>query len=856
MDDNSHTKEDLIDEIKKLRKERDELKSFYQGSKDALKYSGKQQISGLVNQNDLIFYSVDIQCRYLSFNKLHAEIMKQAFGAEIETGKNFLDYISSANDKKAAAEHLNRAFKGESFSLLQVVMDSEPIYFEAFYNPVVDDKNGVGSVIVLARNITETKKTEISKQISEERLAGIIQSLADWVWEVDENGIYTFCSPKVFELLGYPEEHVIGKSPFDFMPPEEAIRVGEIFSELMSKRAPLKDLENWVLNSKGERICLLTNGVPIIDKSGNLKGYRGVDKNITERKNAELQREKDFLYTTALKEIAEVVIFKNKPEEILENANRIIGETLKLDRSLIYDVSFDENRITALCEWLRIEHTDIKETRGEYPIEMFMAPFSEILSTRNHLVSHSDNVGEIFTRDESGRLLHEQFKIKSLIWYPFAFDDHGYHLFTLNQILEHRAWTPQEFEFLDSAARKVSLALMKIKLLNEKEKASHELRKAKEKAEESDRLKSAFLANMSHEIRTPMNGILGFAQLLKEPKLAGDEQQEYIRIIQKSGARMLKIINDIVSISKIESGQMDVSITEINVIEQLDFISNFFSIEAQKKGISLLVSNSLHRNESIIMTDSEKLYAILANLVSNAIKFTDKGKVEIGAEKKGNWLEFFVRDTGQGVSSKQLSIIFERFRQGGDDKTQYTEGAGLGLSISRAYVEMLGGNISVESEPGKGSVFFFTVPYVPFEKHRKVIEEIQSVTDLVEEIRKLKILVVEDDEDSQNLMRIIFDKLGKVFLTAASGSEAIELCKANPDIDLVLMDIRMPEMDGLEATREIRKFNREVVIVAQTAYGLTGDREKALKAGCNEYISKPVVIEELKSLIKKLFGNC
>ena len=260
----------------------------------------------------------------------------------------------------------------------------------------------------------------------------------------------------------------------------------------------------------------------------------------------------------------------------------------------------------------------------------------------------------------------------------------------------------------------------------ERKQAEEELILAKEKAEESDRLKSAFLANVSHEIRTPMNGILGFAELLKEPHLTGEEQQEYISIIEKSGARMLNIINDIVTISKIESGQMKISISATNINEQIQFIYAFFTPAAEKKGIQFSVKNTLPSEESIIKTDREKLYAVLTNLVNNATKYTHIGSIEFGVEKKGSYLEFFVKDTGMGIHQDQTEIIFERFRQGNDLNTRYTEGAGLGLSISKAYVEMLGGKIWVESEEGKGSIFYFTIPYNPESEAKTVRKKVPS----------------------------------------------------------------------------------------------------------------------------------
>lgn len=394
-----------------------------------------------------------------------------------------------------------------------------------------------------------------------------------------------------------------------------------------------------------------------------------------------------------------------------------------------------------------------------------------------------------------------------------------------------------------------------------KKKYELELIQAKEKAEESDRLKSAFLANMSHEIRTPMNGILGFAELLKEADLTSEKQQEYIRIIEKSGARMLNIINDIVDISKIESGQMNVSLRETNINEHMEFLADFFKTETENKQLQLLYKNTLSQKEAIIYTDSEKLYSILTNLVKNAIKFTNKGSIEFGvsilrnahniadSQSRQSELLFYVKDTGIGIPQARLEAIFERFIHADISMKQAYQGAGLGLAISKAYIEMLGGKIWVESKEGIGSTFYFTHPY---KNESKDGNEIQ-ITVEKKAVKKLKILIAEDDETSMELISIVAQKFGKEFIKVITGTEAVEACRNHPDIDLILLDILMPEMDGWEATRQIRKFNPDVIIIAQTAYGLVGDREKAMEVGCSDYISKPIKRDKLVEIIQKYF---
>jgi PAS domain S-box-containing protein len=387
----------------------------------------------------------------------------------------------------------------------------------------------------------------------------------------------------------------------------------------------------------------------------------------------------------------------------------------------------------------------------------------------------------------------------------------------------------------------------------------NELIKSKEKAEESDRLKTAFLANMSHEIRTPMNGILGFAYLLKEPNLTGMQQQEYIRIIEKSGSRMLNIINDIIDISKIEAGLVGTNLEESNINEQIEYVYTFFKPEADARGLLLVFKNSLPDDEAKIITDREKVFAILTNLIKNAIKYSEKGKIEFGYTmvdlKTISYIQFYVKDTGIGIPKEKQEVIFERFIQADTTDKMARHGAGLGLSITKAYIEMLGGKIWVESEEGKGSEFFFTLPYNTRLQEKAIPEDKVKTKPSFDEIKKIKILVAEDDEISKVLISVYVEEFAEEVFEAQTGAETIEICRHNTDIDLILMDIQMPNLNGYEATRQIRQFNKEIIIIAQTAFAQTGEKEKAIVAGCNEYITKPIHKEDLRKLIYKYFKN-
>ncbi len=380
-----------------------------------------------------------------------------------------------------------------------------------------------------------------------------------------------------------------------------------------------------------------------------------------------------------------------------------------------------------------------------------------------------------------------------------------------------------------------------------------ELTQAKERAEESDRLKSAFLANMSHEIRTPMNGILGFTSLLEEPDLSGNQQKEYVKIIQKSGQRMLNTINDLVDISRIEAGQVEVSLSEFDVSNMIHELVEFFKPECEAKNITLVNILDLN-NPIIIKSDSYKLNSILTNLIKNAIKFTDLGSIKINCNPMDKWIEFSVEDTGVGIPYDRQQAVFDRFVQADIADSRAFQGSGLGLSITKSYVEMLGGYIRLQSEEGQGSVFSFTLPNTVVQvKEEKVVT--QNYLPIDTQNKKLKILIAEDDEPSFLHLSILLKNFASEILRASDGKVAVELCKEHPDIDLILMDIKMPVMDGVTATREIRRFNTQVHIMAQTAYALVGENQNAMAAGCNDYITKPIDREELESKIKMFINT-
>jgi PAS domain S-box-containing protein len=389
--------------------------------------------------------------------------------------------------------------------------------------------------------------------------------------------------------------------------------------------------------------------------------------------------------------------------------------------------------------------------------------------------------------------------------------------------------------------------------ITERKNVEKELIEAKVKAEESDRLKSAFLANMSHEIRTPMNGILGFTELLREPNLTGTELQQYIEIIRKSGARMLDTVSDLVDISRIETGQVEIKEEGVNLKLEIENLYAFFEPEAKNKSLEFKLNLKCNSQESFILSDRSKFNSIVSNLIKNALKYTKAGSVEVGCEQINSHFLVYVKDTGIGIPIEMQKKIFERFVQVEQGYTRNYEGTGLGLTISKAYADMLNGDIWVESMEGKGSTFYFKIPV------KKIGSNVKSATNKVSKPEttpdKINILIAEDDETSVKFLEYALADINGEKLFAKNGIEAVNLFYEHHDIDLVLMDIKMPKMDGYEATRKIRELNNNVIIIAQTAYAMAGDYQKALEAGCNDYITKPLSIDDLKSKIFQQLRN-
>ncbi len=706
-------------------------------------------------------------------------------------------------------------------------------YLHSFLVPLKNDEGRVENVYTLVNDISERTRSEKLQKVlynisnavitTETLEALIVRIRAELSSLIDTTNFFVAlydAKTDIISLPFYSDEY----DHFTSFPAKKTITRYVITTKkpLLADLNSLKELEKKGEIERHGTGSLVWLGVPL-KVNGEVTGAIVVQSYT----NAQAFDEKDKEMLEFVSEQIGMAIHRKNVEDLVKKSEERFELAMNASKDGLYDYNLITNEVYYSPRW------------------------KSILGYRDDELPNSLETWKALTNKEvqeaTERKLQESIE-KKLDYYNVEFkmrhkDGHWVHILSRAHIIYNQQ---------GNAIRTVGTHFD----LTEQIKAREKIKAALIKAEESDRLKSAFLANMSHEIRTPMNGILGFTSLLEEQNLSQGEINRYVQIIKRSGTRLLNIINNLIDISKIEAGQMDITLETYDLNEQITYLYEFFKAETDKKNLSLSVVPGVLNKPLLIHSDKEKVYAILTNLIKNAVKYTHEGEISFGYELKedahGSMIEFFVKDTGIGIPSDRQDAVFDRFVQADiEDKKAY-EGAGLGLAITKAYVEMLGGTISLESDEN-GSRFYFTLPHSVSDVYEPSSDVEQPVKKIEKSTLKLKkVLIAEDEEVSFNFLTILLKHFNNLeILRAYNGVEAVDLAKKNPDIDLILMDIKMPTMSGYEATRRIREFNKEVVIIAQTAYALEGDREKTLAAGCDDYISKPVNKTELIYKIEK-----
>ncbi len=770
-------------------------------------------------------YVKDSSCRKLIANRADIEII----GCESENdilGKTDLEIFNNEIGQRGYADDL------EVITSRKPVINREENFFDAQGNqrwlltskiPLLDKQGQVYGLVGLGHDITGRKLAEQARQESEHNyqqlFENITQSFALHQIILDAAGQpvdyrYLSVNPAFEKLLNVKASEIIGKTVKEIMPHTEQFwidRYGKValtgeavhFEDFSAELG--KYFEVWAF-SPGE------------------SQFAVVFTDISERKRSE-QIQK-VLYN-----ISNAMVSTSHLEELIGIIREQLGTLL--DTTNFFIALYDEN-----TGMLKSPFTsDQKDTITTWSAEKSLTGFV-IKNNKSLLVTRA--------KKEEMRLAGEIELIgtPSEVWLgvPLHLDGKVIGAFAVQSYDNPNAYNERDVEMLEFVSHQISISI-------QRKKTEDDIKDALIKAEESDKLKTAFLNNMSHEIRTPLNGIMGFSGLLDESGITSEERQYYTRIIHQNGNQLTSIIEAIINIATIEAGLDEIHENPINVNSLLNSLFNSFSMLVDQQSVLLNYKTNLTYVEAAIFTDENKLRQILSNLIGNSVKFTNSGKIEFGCYLKNGFLEFYVSDTGIGIKPEDHEVIFERFRKINPDRSREYGGNGLGLTISKAYIELLGGKIWLESTPGKGSTFYFTTPYRP---QATIVVKDQPVIEVPVEKTKIKTLLVAEDEYSNyQLLEVILLREKHRIIHVVNGIEAVEACRENPAIDMVLMDLKMPEMDGFQATTIIKSERPDLPIIAVTAFALSGDKEKALAAGCNEYISKPIKRSDLVEIINK-----
>ncbi|HYX05765.1 MAG TPA: PAS domain S-box protein, partial [Bacteroidales bacterium] len=760
------------------------------------------QLNAILNNLPHLAWLKNHEGKFLAVNETLAETAGTTV-SEMLNRTDFDIWPQELAAKYVEDDHKVITEKKRIYTEEKVAVKTGSGWFETFKTPVYDQTGEVIGTAGISLDITDRRAASEELRQTKERLENIINTSNAIIYTMSPDGQLTWVSNSWKELLGAPPDTVIGKSYKDLIHDEDIPASIDFFKRVLSKGKRLKGLEFRIKNTQGEWVWFTTTGSRLFETTGEFcQVFLGVATEITTRKHAEeALRESEALYRQIINTSPDAITVTDTEGRIMLISPKVLEmynhheEGSIIGRSILEWVAPEEHK-RVMEDIQQLMTTDQSESK-QYKL---------VKSTGE---SFYGEINSAFVRDAKGNP-------RSMV----------------------------------SITRNIT----------ERKKAEAELIHAKEKAEEADRLKSAFLSNMSHEIRTPMNGIIGFSNLLVDEEMSREQRNEYIRIIRNNGKSLMNLIDDIIDFSRIEAGQITIKKIKCDLNNLLNEVYRMFNkmlLDTGRDAVKLKLS--LPRQEQLIVeTDPARLRQVLNNLTGNAIKFTDRGIVEIGYTLNDNkHINVFVKDTGIGLPPEKAGMIFERFRQIDESHTRRHRGTGLGLAISRHLVNLLGGDIWVDSAVGKGSVFQFTLPFDPGETEsitKKEIIKVQTKSEIPDWTNQ-QVLVAEDEEINFFYLSQLLKKTNIKVIRAKNGSEAVELARKNPDVKLILMDIKMPVLNGYEATKKIKEANPQTIIIAQTAYAMEEEKKKCVEAGCDDYLSKPIEKQSLFEKMNKYLNN-
>jgi len=708
--------------------------------------------------------------------------------------------------------------------------------------------NGEIALYGIYRDITEWKTAQENLLESQTKYRMLYESATDAIFLMKDN-VFIDCNEPTLKIFNCKREDIIGKPPHVVSPqtqPDGQNSLIKATQYIQAAYAGESQFFEWL----HKRIDGTPFHAEVILNRIELKGeyfLQAMVRDISQRKKAEILQQRRIDFIEFISQISSDFI--NLPifeiDAAIERALQFAAQSSKVERGYILLLDEDSNKLKLSHEWFD-ETVLPRKGLFSYFESAYSLNLVESLS-QGKLVNMQRSEIVPTTQNRMINEMLDLLEVKSFILIPFSVHEKNIGYIGFDATQQQIDWTDEFVHIFKLTGQIIANAV-------QRKKGEQELTKSKEKAEESDKLKTAFLASMSHEIRTPMNHIMGFLELLNFTEVSQEERHEFLNIIRSSSDRLLRLIDDIIDIAKIESHQVEVEETAISIHRLMnDILLNYQDLISVEGKSEIIIELNITDKPPLaeIITDPQRLQQVINNLLSNAIKFTNEGRITFGCKlQSNNRLMFFISDTGIGIPKEKLGFIFERFRQLDNGYTRTSGGTGLGLAISKGLIELLGGEIWVESEVNVGSTFFFTIPFKPAEAKSEIA--VRSIdTDKIDWSDK-NILIVEDDDMNAKFLRIILSKTKARLFDASNGQEAVEMARETT-FDLVLMDIQIPIIDGYETTRLIKSFSPSTNIIAQTAHAMTDERTHCLEAGCNDYLSKPINRKDLLNKIQLLF---